>query len=31
MKKAVISSWLYDYVKQRGDSMNVTVRMSLHG
>lgn len=31
MKNAAISPWLYDYVKQRGDSMNVTVRMSLHG
>lgn len=31
MKEAVISPWLYGYIKQRGDSMNVTVRFSLHG
>lgn len=31
MKNAVISPWLYSYVRQRGDSMNVTLRMSLHG
>ncbi len=31
MKSSIISPWLYDYVKQRGDSMNVTMRMSLHG
>lgn len=31
MRKAMISSWLYNYVKQRGDSMNVTERITLHG
>jgi len=31
MKKAEVSPWLYGYVKQRGDSMYVTLRLSLHG
>jgi hypothetical protein len=31
MRKEVTSPWLYGYVKQRGDSMNVTLRLSLHG
>lgn len=31
MRKATTSPWLYNYVKQRGDSMNVTIRMTVHG
>lgn len=31
MRKATTSPWLYNYVKQRGDSMNVSIRMTVHG
>lgn len=31
MRKASVSPWLYDYVKQRGAAMNVTIRITIHG
>lgn len=31
MKKVRISPWLYNYIKGRGDAMNVTLRIVTSG
>lgn len=31
MRKATVTPWLYSYIKQRGEAMNVTFRMTIHG
>jgi hypothetical protein len=31
MRNATINPWLYHYIKERGEAMNVTFRMTIHG
>lgn len=31
MRNAIVTPWLYNYIKQRGDAMNVTLRITIHG